>query len=351
MVKLCHVNYFSEMKSSKFQTIVDIPQFSLKTGYSHKNIFMGSCFTENVGNRMVDLKFDTDINPFGILYNPVSVCNGLRILLQKKEFTVEDLIVTDGLWHSFYHHGRFSFASINETLDSINKRIKSSSEYLEKADFLFITFGTAWVYRYKKSGQIVSNCHKIPANEFERVRLSVNEIVSDYTDLLTGIRKKNNSLKVIFTVSPIRHWKDGAVENQRSKAVLLLAIDEIIKKSGADFCAYFPAYEIVMDELRDYRFYADDMIHISDFAVKHIWEKFQESLIDTESQIIMPRVEKIVKAVNHKPLHKNTGEYLKFLKQMDGETTLIESMYSYLNLACEKEYFKTEIHKIELSGG
>jgi hypothetical protein len=153
-------------------------------------------------------------------------------------------------------------------------------------------------------------------------------------------------LKVIFTVSPIRHWKDGAVENQRSKAVLLLAIDEIITKIGADFCAYFPAYEIVMDELRDYRFYADDMIHISDFAVNHIWERFQTSLIDTESLLIIPQIQKIIKAVNHKPFNKNTSEFLKFLKQMEEETTLLESKYKYLDLAVEKEYFKTETDKI-----
>jgi len=138
------------MKSSKFQTIVDIPPFNWKSGYSHKNIFMGSCFTENIGIRLANLKFDTDINPFGILYNPVSVNNGLRILLQKKEFGFSDLVESDGLWHSFYHHGRFSFANKQETLDTINNRIISSSEYLQEADFLFITFGTAWVYKYKK---------------------------------------------------------------------------------------------------------------------------------------------------------------------------------------------------------
>lgn len=334
------------MKSSKFQTIVDIQQFSWKTGYSRRNLFMGSCFTENVGNRMKDLKFDIDINPFGILYNPVSIANGLQFLIQNKEFKEADLIETDGLWHSFYHHGRFSFPDKQETIDTINRTIKSSSAYLEKAGFLFITFGTAWVYRYLKTGQIVSNCHKIPSNEFERVRLSGNEIVSEYISLLNEIKKRNPSLKVIFTVSPIRHWKDGAVENQRSKSVLLLAIDEIIKKSGADFCTYFPAYEIVMDELRDYRFYADDMIHITDFAVNHIWEKFQTSLIDDESQLIIPQIQKIVKAVNHKPLHKNTVEYLRFLKQMEDETLLLESRCRYLNLADEKEYFKTEIDKI-----
>jgi len=335
------------MKPSKFHTIVDLPVFNLKTGYSQKNVFMGSCFTENVGNKMANLKYSVDINPFGILYNPVSVANGLRILLQGKEFTSADLIQADGLWHSFYHHGRFSFQDEKETLEAINSRIKSSSEFLKKAGFLFITFGTAWIYKYKKTGQSVSNCHKIPANEFDRVRLSVAEIVAEYRELFAEIGKTNPSLKVIFTVSPIRHWKDGAIENQRSKAILLLAIDELIHEFGNDFCSYFPAYEIVMDELRDYRFYAEDMIHISDVAVDYIWEKFEESLIDKESQQIAAQVKKVVQAAGHKPLHENTAEYCRFLLKMEEEAIRLESKYVYLNLTIEKEYFKTEKDKIE----
>jgi hypothetical protein len=335
------------MNPSKFHTIVDVPVFTRKTGYSQKNIFMGSCFTENVGNLMAALKYNVDINPFGILYNPISVANGLRILLQQREFTTADLIQHDGLWHSFYHHGRFSFQNEKETLDAINCRIKSSSEFLKQAGFLFITFGTAWIYKYKKTGQPVSNCHKIQAKEFDRVRLIVAEIVAEYRELFSEIRKINSTLKVIFTVSPIRHWKDGAVENQRSKAVLLLAIDELTNEFGEDFCAYFPAYEIVMDELRDYRFYAEDMIHISDVAVDHIWEKFQKSLIDNESQQIAVQVQKVIKAANHKPLHENTPEYMRFLQQMTEEINRLESKYVHLNLTIEKEYFKTEKDKIE----
>lgn len=335
------------MKISKFQTVVDIPAYNWKTGYSKKNIFMGSCFTENIGTRMTVLKYNIDINPFGILYNPVSVANGLRILLQQKQFTTADLIQADGLWYSFYHHGRFSSSNEKETLEAINSRIKTSSEFLKKAEFLFVTFGTAWIYKFKKTGQTVANCHKIPSNEFERVRLSVEEIVAEYSRLFSEIRQKNPLLKVIFTVSPIRHWKDGAVENQRSKAVLLLAIDKLTKEFGDDFCAYFPAYEIVMDELRDYRFYAEDMIHISEVGVNHIWEKFQVSMIENESRQISLQVQKVVKAANHKPLHNNTPEYCRFLDQMISEVIRLESKYVHLNLTVEKEYFKTEKDKIE----
>jgi hypothetical protein len=333
------------MSVSKFQTLVEVPKYRWQTGYFQKCIFMGSCFTENIGNRMETLKYDVDVNPFGILYNPFSVSRGLRILIQQKEFKAEDLIFSNGLWHSFSHHGRFSSTDKNEALEQINSRIIKSARFLKNAGFLFITFGTAWIYKFKKTGQPVSNCHKIPAKEFERVRLTVDEIVNEYRDLLTEIRKVNSSLKVVFTVSPIRHWKDGAIENQRSKAVLLLAIDKLIKEFGDDFCAYFPAYEIVMDELRDYRFYAEDMIHISDVAVEHIWEKFQSALIDKESQQIAARVQKIVKAASHKPIHKNTPEYNQFVLQITNQIEELESKYKHLNFAAEKTYLKTETDK------
>ncbi len=338
------------MSNSKFRTIVGLPDYNWKTGYPVKNIFMGSCFTENVGNRMAALKYNVDINPFGILYNPVSVANGLKILLQKKEFKSEDLINAGGLWHSFYHHGNFSDYDLNITLEAVNSRIRTSSEYLEQAGFLFITFGTSWVYKYKKTGQFVSNCHKIPANEFERTRLSVAEIVDDYLVLIQEIRKINPSVKVVFTVSPVRHWKDGAIENQRSKAVLLLAIDELIRKSG-DFCTYFPAYEIVMDELRDYRFYAEDMIHLTDFAVSHIWEKFSESLIDGESREISIRVNKIVQAMNHKPLHRKSPEYVKFLEQMVLQVNQLIFDFPEIDLSTELSYFNSELKEFKIKSG
>ncbi len=336
------------MAVSKFQTIVDIPKFNWKTGYSKKNIFMGSCFTENVGNRMVELNYDVDINPFGILYNPVSVANGIQILLNKKEFKSSDLIQYNGLWHSFYHHGKFSFQDINKTLATINNRIRFSSEYLKNADFLFITFGTAWIYKYKLTGETVSNCHKIPQNKFERVRLSVEEIVEVYQKLETEIGKLNSGLKVVFTVSPIRHWKDGAIENQKSKATLLLAIDKIIDNAEGN-CAYFPSYEIVMDELRDYRFYADDMLHISGVAIQHIWEKFEKALLSEESQIISKEILKLKAAANHRPFNKFTKEHLAFLRKQLVKTILVEQKYSFVNLELEKQSFSKQIEEIESS--
>ncbi|WP_346856263.1 GSCFA domain-containing protein [uncultured Draconibacterium sp.] len=334
------------MGKSKFQTIVSVPNYLWETGYGRNNLFMGSCFTENVGKKMAELNHSVDINPFGILYNPMSVALGLEILMNKKVFSKNDLIRHGDLWHSFAHHGRFSALDENETLRNINDRIGLSSDYLKQADFLFITFGTAWIYRYKTSGEVVSNCHKIPAREFNRERLSVNDIVEKYTKLLKDLWKINPNLKILFTVSPIRHWKDGAIENQRSKATLLLAVEQLVQLFANDKCAYFPSYEIVMDELRDYRFYAEDMLHISDVAVNHIWEIFEENLIDAESRKWAKDVQKIRSAVNHKPFNKSSEEYYKFLCKTLKMCTDLESNSSDINLKLEKDYINVQLKEI-----
>lgn len=308
---------------------------------------MGSCFTENVGNKMAELKYPVNINPFGILYNPVSVANGLRFLMQNKKFSEHDLISHNGLWHSFFHHSRFSSPHPEETLKNINTRIESSAKFLKNADFIFITFGTAWVYEYRLTGQTVSNCHKIPEKEFRRFRLTPGEIVEDYRYLLSELWKFNPKIKVVFTVSPIRHWKDGAIENQRSKATLLLAIDQLIRGFGEENCNYFPAYEIVMDELRDYRFYEEDMIHLSPSAIHHIWYKFQQVLIDEESLKISEEVKNIVAAMNHRPFNKLTKEHLQFLKQSLQKANKLEEKFPYLNLTFEKDFFFIQITELK----
>ena len=266
------------MNGGKFQTIVEIPKFKWRTGYSKKSVFIGSCFTENIGSKMSELKYNVDINPFGILYNPASVENALLLLLANKRFEKHELILHDGLWHSFSHHGKFSSDDFNDALKIINDRIEFSSNFLKNANFLFITYGTAWIYSYKKTDQVVSNCHKIPASEFTRSKLTIDEIVEQTSMALLKLWNFNPDIKVVFTVSPIRHWKDGAIENQRSKATLLLAIEKIIDECGYERCEYFPSYEIAMDELRDYRFYDEDMIHLSNVAVNHIWERVQLTL-------------------------------------------------------------------------
>ena len=211
---------------------------------------------------MESLAFDININPFGIIYNPVSLAQSLQRLISGKLFSREDLFQQDGLWHSYMHHGRFSTPDAGTALSQINTRFAEGSRYIREADFLFITLGTSWIYELKSTGEVVSNCHKVPSVAFRRFRLTVSEAVGYLKEALDDLWDVNPDVKVVFTVSPIRHTRDGAAGNQLSKSVLLLATDALVKGYSHTKCAYFPSYELVMDELRDYRFYAADMIQI-----------------------------------------------------------------------------------------
>lgn len=326
-----------------FFTEIQIPDFPWKIDYPKKVMLLGSCFSENIGQKLLDRKFQVDMNPFGILYNPESIANGLKILIENRRFAAEDLFQDDGVWNSFYHHSRFSDADQNVALDKINERIAFSSEFLKKTDFLIVTFGTAWVYEYKKTGQIVSNCHKVPAAEFKRFRLGVYEIVESWKELLETIWKFNSNLKVVFTVSPIRHWKDGAVENQVSKATLLLAIDRLKTGFGEQNCNYFPSYEIMMDELRDYRFYAEDMLHPSEVATDYIYDRFSKVMISKESLNIAEKVIKINKSLSHRIVNTGSAAHLKFLESILQDINKLTISFPYLNFSDEKTRLENEL--------
>ena len=329
----------------QFFTEIQIPEFQWKMDYSKSMMFFGSCFSENIGQRLIDLKFKVDMNPFGILYNPESIANSLKIIIENRIFTENDLFCDQGIWNSFYHHSRFSDVDQQATLGKINNRILSSNEFLKKADFLVITFGTAWVYELVKTGQIVSNCHKIPASEFKRFRLEVSDIINVYVELLEQIWKFNPGLKVIFTVSPIRHWKDGAVENQVSKATLLLAIDLLVSRFGRQKCNYFPSYELMMDELRDYRFYAEDMLHLSPVAVDYIFERFCQVAVTEESLKVSKEVVKILKASMHRPFNNSTSEHNKFIQANLLEIDKLTERFPFLNFSVERTYFEQEMER------
>ncbi len=313
-----------------FRTVVDIEPSKQKISYSTKVMLMGSCFTEEIGQKLVDYLFDVDVNPFGVIYNPISVANSLKILLEKRFFYSTDLEQRGNVWFSWYHHSRFSSTSQQETLDAINSRIAQSADFLKNAKFLFITFGTAWVYVLNKTGQVVSNCHKLPQKLFTRRMLTVEEIVAKYSDLLPEIWSVNPDLNIIFTVSPVRHWKDGAVGNQYSKAVLIVAIQELLQKF--DRLSYFPAYEIVMDELRDYRFYADDMIHVGTQGVNYIWWRFGQKYFEQDMEKTLKEVEKIVKASQHKPKNKYSSEYKQFVNTIIERIMILKKSYPYIKV-------------------
>ena len=311
-----------------FQTKVDILKAEFNITYEDSIMTLGSCFAENIGRKMQDVCFETDINPFGVLYNPVSISNSIKLLIENKPFTDTDIFKSRDLWQSFSHSSLFSATSPERCLEKINERFWGAASFLERADFLLITFGTAWIYEERKSGSVVSNCHKLPASNFTRRRLTVDEMVADYSDLINDITTKYPRIKLIFSISPIRHWKDGAHENNISKSTLLLAIDELQQKFSE--VHYFPAYEIQMDELRDYRFYASDMLHPSDVAVDYIWQRFSETYFDEVTTRIKKEFEQLLSDLSHRPLFPESDEYLKFQQHVQKKKSDFELKYPFL---------------------
>jgi len=311
-----------------FQTQVDIPATDLKISYQDSIMTLGSCFAENIGNKLSNAYFDTDSNPFGVLYNPVSISDSLKLLLENKPFTAQDLFENRGLWQSFAHSSLFSATTAIKCLENINERYQISTDFIRKTNFLLITFGTAWVFEDKQSGSVVSNCHKLPSDRFTRRRLTVEEIVAVYSNLINELTDKLPNLKLIFSVSPIRHWKDGAHENTISKSTLLLAVDELQKQF--DNVHYFPAYEIQMDELRDYRFYAADMLHPSEVAIEYIWHRFGETYFDETTRKIKKELEQLSTDLAHRPLHPETEEYRQFKAAIEKKKAVLLLNYPFL---------------------
>lgn len=329
----------------EFRTQVTIPKSIIDLSYQDGIMLIGSCFAENIGNKLNDTKFTVDINPFGTLYNPASVASSLKTLLYPKRFLPDDLFEHEGVFHSFAHHSRFSSHSPDESLDKINQRLYASSDNLGKAAWLIITFGTAFVYRLKSNGQVVSNCHKLPDKMFFREISSTGDIIKEWNTLLLSLWEQNPDIKILFTVSPIRHWKDGAHNNQLSKATLLLAIDALQTKYP-EHIAYFPAYEIMMDELRDYRFYADDMLHPSSMAIEYIWECFVCNCLSNESQGILKEWEEIQKAMNHKPFQPQSEAYRQFISQTLLKAEQISRKFPYFDIIKEIELLRSKVNNI-----
>ncbi len=312
----------------KFRTEVEISQPEFSINYQHRIMTLGSCFAENIGNNMHDMYLDVDVNPFGVLYNPMSILQSIEMLISKKQFTDKDIFVHRGLWNSFSHSSQFSDTKPEHCLEKINARLNASSVFFENANVLLLTFGTAWVYEDRESNRIVSNCHKLPSSFFVRRKLSIDEIVNAYSTVFEKLQKINPSLKLIFSVSPVRHLKDTAHGNNLSKSVLLLAIDSLCSQFENAF--YYPAYEILLDELRDYRFFADDMVHPSEVAVQYIWKKFTETYFDKESQNYLQEVKQLNNDLNHRPFFPESEEFEVFKTNLNKRKAKLIEKYPML---------------------
>ena len=291
---------------------------------------MGSCFTDNIGTLLQQNLFNIVVNPFGVTYNPMSLAGNLEKLLDKEEYTREDLYLQNELYLSFDHYSGFSDPDPDVALERINSAFQKAKENLGPDSTLLLTFGTSYIYTLKSSSEVVNNCHKLPAADFNRRRLTVEEITSRYVQLLERIWSEKGKLKVLFTVSPVRHLKDGFSENSRSKAILLLAIEELVEKYP-DRCAYFPAYELMMDDLRDYRFFENDMVHPNGQAIDYIWNAFKGAVLDKESLRIMAELKSWIKAKQHRPMHTSTRSYSKFMENTEATGKKLRNDYPFLN--------------------
>lgn len=317
----------------KLQTEVSLPEYPFTLNHQSRVLMMGSCFTENIGRLMERYLFPVNINPFGVTYNPLSVKRGLEALMYKDSYGEGDLDRFQDLWFSFDHSSKFSSPDQEKALASINQSFLEAKNDLKEADFLILTWGTSWVFSHKASAKVVCNCHKIPASEFVRSRLSPSEIITAYEKLLAELFDSNKQLKVLYTVSPVRHWKDGAHGNQLSKASLLLAGDALEQKFPGKLF-YFPSYEILMDELRDYRFYAEDMLHTNAQSTRYIWGKFQDAFLEKQTCEIVAELEALRKIMEHRPLQ--TGKDAEEQKEVRIREKLEEARKKYPLVDWEK---------------
>lgn len=312
--------------------------------HSHQILSLGSCFSQHIGNKLERSKFNCSINPFGVLYNPASIAKTLDEIMEHKVYTASDLFEHSQQWHSWMHHGDFSNVDKQEVLNQINHRISVAHDFISELDYLMITFGSAWIYRLKQGGEVVSNCHKVRADQFVRERLDIDQIFELYSGLIDKLLLRSPKLKIVFSVSPIRHVRDGLHENQLSKSILLLAIDKLAAKYPN--VIYFPSYEIVLDELRDYRFYADDMVHPSELAIEYIWEKFKIAFFDKQTLTILEECQKIEKSLSHRPLNPNTESYSSFLEHLIEKMKHISNKYPKLDFRKEIDTCRIQLMKL-----
>ena len=323
----------------ELRTTIKIEPSSKKITYNDPVMFIGSCFSSSIGSQLELGHMPVMINPAGTVFNPVSVCNTLDTIIEKKEFSKDDLHFFNGTYHSFLHYTDFSNDDLEKVLDKINRKSEEALAFLRSSRFLFITFGTARIYRWKETGQVVSNCHKMPDKQFTRELLSVNAIVDVWKKQIDRLNELFPQLKIVFTISPVRHWKDGAHGNQISKSVLFMAVEELLLHSSAP--QYFPAYELVMDDLRDYRFYEDDMLHPSKTAINYIWDAFSGCYMENRTIDLYREVVKISKARNHR-LSTDTGVQIKsFAERMLAHISDIESKVPTIDFSSESDYFRS----------
>ncbi|MES2590285.1 MAG: GSCFA domain-containing protein [Bacteroidota bacterium] len=323
-----------------FHLTFPVPTFKQKIDYSQKFLFIGSCFAENIADTMGHYKFNIKLNPHGVLYNPASMAVALRRYIDNKAVQEHELFSANECWNSWEHHSRFSNTDKQTCLIEINNSINTAHNFIKQTDWLFITFGSAFIYKLNETNQLVGNCHKVPQKEFTKSLLNTNEIVADYQLLIEQLRAINNNLKIVFTVSPVRYIRDGAVENTLSKALLIQAVHKLVQQNHNAF--YFPAYELMMDDLRDYRFYKTDLVHPNEQAITYIFEKLMNIAFAEDTKQLFEKIKDVVTAQQHRPFHTDTEAYKKFKDTYSTRCKQLQKDFPFLNLENETKNFEPQ---------
>lgn len=327
----------------KFHLEFDIKKLSQPITHKEKLLLIGSCFSENIGEKLRKYKFSILENPNGILFNPVSVAEALESYIDNLQITEADLFQLNEGWHSWKHHSRFSGLHAEEVVMKINNSTAEAHHYLKNSNYLMITLGSAWIYTLTekaadgKPGSVAANNHKAPADWFYRRLMNNEEVLQVLKNVLYRLFLFHPKLKIIFTISPVRHLREGVIENNKSKAVLIQAVHELIEKF--DQLYYFPAYELVIDDLRDYRFYAEDLVHPNYFATQYVWEKFVDACMDEKTKTLMQEIHSINLAYQHKAFNENSEAHKTFKKFFLEKSRNIQQKFIFIDFNKEIEYF------------
>lgn len=313
-----------------FSTKVPIQKTNFPIDYQSDILLLGSCFAENMGEKFQYFKFKTTINPFGIIFNPVSIEKLICRVVNQEKFTENDIFFHNEMWHCFEVHSELSNTNKEEFLEKLNTILEFTNQQITKSTHLIFTYGTSWVYRNNSSKQIVANCHKVAQKEFAKELLSTETIEKSIKNTIDLIQKVNPNCTFIFTISPVRHIKDGFFENNVSKGNLFSALNKILKSENYKLnTEYFPSYEILIDELRDYRFYANDMLHPSQIAIDYIWERFLENYVSEKEFATMNEVCEIQRGLKHRPFNPNTESHKKFLKNLQEKIAVLQNKFPH----------------------
>ncbi|MFV0192423.1 GSCFA domain-containing protein [Empedobacter falsenii] len=324
----------------QFRTTFQIQPSDFKLHHQHQILTIGSCFSDKIGKYLVDLKFNACVNPFGVIFNTISIQKLIERSIHKKYFTTADVHQNGEEFFCFDVHSSFNALTKVEVLERLNSTLEQVYQFIYSCDVVMITLGTSWIYEWKNTNQIVANCHKVEAKQFEKKLLTTEENLKSLELIVSDLKKINPNIRLITTVSPVRHTKDGIIENNVSKARLIDALYQLnLQYNQVD---YFPSYELVLDDLRDYRFFKEDLIHPSKQAVDYIWEKFSVTYLEQSTHTINQKINKVISAMNHRPFNEESENHQKFLVKTIALMNELEKD-NQLDFSLEKECLRSKL--------